>query len=143
VAREFVKSLRTKDPREAKRLAVPVVERLADWLRAAEAEFADENVHLRDREVATLCGRWLARETERHRDTVGGTAAYFADMASELGEIANGLDETRLNTPAIPSKTPSSICGTTLAHCWQPRHLPRLAAATIPIDIRIAERDKA
>ncbi|HME24451.1 MAG TPA: DUF6538 domain-containing protein [Acetobacteraceae bacterium] len=93
VGREFVQSLGTKDPKAAKQLAAPVIEKFSGWLKVAEAEYAGQNVHLSDREVAILCGRWLDQQTEAHRDNIGGTAEYFDDMASELGEIASGLND--------------------------------------------------
>jgi integrase len=92
VSREFVQSLGTKDPREAKARAAPVLAKFAAWLSAAEAEHSGQTVHLTDREVETLCGRWLAEQMERHRDDIGRSPEDLDDEASYLGDIARGVD---------------------------------------------------
>jgi integrase len=104
VRREFVESLGTKDWREAKERASPVIEKFTAWLRAAEAEHSGQAAHLTDREVETLCGRWLAKETEARRENVGGSAGDFEMATDYLGDIARGLldeqDEEYLGNPA-------------------------------------------
>jgi integrase len=104
VRREFVESLSTKDWREAKERAAPVIEKFTAWLRAAEAEHTGQAVHLTDREVETLCGRWLAKETQARREYVGGTADDFDEARDYLGDIARGLledeDQEYLGNPA-------------------------------------------
>jgi integrase len=93
VRREFIQSLSTKDRKEAKERAAPVTQKFTAWLKAAEAEYSGQVVRLTDREVSTLCGRWLAQQTKQHRDDVGGTAEHFGEMADALGDIARGLED--------------------------------------------------
>jgi integrase len=89
---EFVRSLGTKDAKEAKRLAPAVVELFENRLKAAAAELAGQCVSLSDREIAALCGRWLAQQQDRNRDKLNGTAAEFEEAADALSDIARGLD---------------------------------------------------
>jgi integrase len=104
VRREFVESLGTKDWREAKARAAAVIKKFTAWLRAAEAEHTGQVVRLTDREVETLCGRWLAKETEARRENVGGSAGDFEMVTDYLGDIARGLlddqDAEYLGNPA-------------------------------------------
>ena len=89
---ELVESLGTKDPGEAKRLATPVIEKFSTWLRAAEAEHSGEQVYLTDREIAALCGRWLADREAENEHRLTGTTESFEAVADHLAPILAALD---------------------------------------------------
>ena len=93
VRRELTQTLGTKDPREAKRLAPPVVGELQAKLRAAEAEHSGKITHLSDREVSALCGRWLARQEALTRDSIPETLQHYEDRSSYLGDVLQALED--------------------------------------------------
>lgn len=92
VSREFIHSLHTKDAQEAKRRAPAVIESFAARLKAAEAERSGRQAHLNDREVGTLCGRWLRGQQASLRHEVRRSADECDEAASYLDDIAAGLD---------------------------------------------------
>jgi integrase len=68
---ELIESLRTKDPREAKKRAPEADARLRAKLAAADAALRGETASLTDRQVASLAGVWFRREVAEHGDNPG------------------------------------------------------------------------
>jgi integrase len=61
VRSEFVESLGTKDAKEAKELAGPVIARFTAWLKAAENALSATLPEPSAREIAALAGAWYRR----------------------------------------------------------------------------------
>lgn len=65
VRAEFIESLGTRDPAEAKRLAPAVLALFQSYLDAAQAEHSGTAASLTDAQISALCGQWLRnREAE-------------------------------------------------------------------------------
>ena len=90
---ELIRTLGTKDPREARRLAPPVIDEFQARLRAAEAEYQGQHVTLSDRDVSALCGRWLAAKEAETRDNISETAEHYEQRADYLTDILQGFED--------------------------------------------------
>ena len=90
---EFIRTLGTKDPREARRLAPPMVDEFQAWIRAAEAEHRGQRITLSDRNVSALCGRWLAAREAEARENIPETAEHYEQRADYLGDILQGFED--------------------------------------------------
>jgi hypothetical protein len=92
VRSEPIRSLGTKDPAEAKRLAPPTFAQFGTWLSAAQAKYDGQaGITLTDREISALCGRWLERQEAANRDNLQDDLASHEAAAEELNDIVAAL----------------------------------------------------
>ena len=90
---EFIATLGTKEPKEAKARAPEVIAKFSKWLQAAEAEHRGALHHLTDQEVSAICGRWLAAQEAENRHHLKGSLQEHEDTADHLGEILRALED--------------------------------------------------
>ena len=136
VRSEFIETLGTKDPRQAKHLAGAVLQRFQGWLRAAEAEHQGETVHLSDREIATLCGEWLARQEARYRDNLPGTREEHEERANGLLDILQELEQNGGTRDALLA-TEDTARALMTSRGITPDRATRLAFATRLLNVQL------